>query len=454
MLRAIENGASLYFLLSYQNTSELKNDSVLSQYYSIRYDIWKTDVAKYYNELNAVLSDVQLKQIINHEFLKGERILDLDELRAEISNKLEAAEREEADKSKNEQIGELNSVADAWALLYGAENTAKGILNDVRRLNVSIAQALADCEAIKTLGASNTAFLAAQTTLEAEKTSVADAKTALDTANAVLKAAQAALEAADEAGKAEAEAAVTAAQADVDAKQADYDAWSISLAFAQEAYDDALAEVSEKVQNAYEALMSLLDYTIELSALKAEADTLAEQMPVAIEIVRNTDIYEDDAQMRDKLLAQMATYKANAETYLPLINSEYAVYASRLTLEDGGVFAETVNTFNAAIEGEDNEALVGVFSAYSFDMDKLTEMYASKLRNENVGEGAVAQKPADSNVVDNKRIVAVTYGTGNAAYKTFILNYNSYSVRVVYNGTVYTIASGDYVVIEYSNANA
>ena len=87
-------------------------------------------------------------------------------------------------------------------------------------------------------------------------------------------------------------------------------------------------------------------------------------------------------------------------------------------------------------------------------MDKLTEMYASKLRNENVGEGAVAQKPADSNVVDNKRIVAVTYGTGNAAYKTFILNYNSYSVRVVYNGTVYTIASGDYVVIEYSNANA
>ena len=55
--------------------------------------------------------------------------------------------------------------------------------------------------------------------------------------------------------------------------------------------------------------------------------------------------------------------------------------------------------------------------------------------------------------VDNNRIVAVTYGKGDVAYKTFILNYNSFAVRVVYNGTVYTIGSGDYIVINAS-ANA
>ena len=57
-------------------------------------------------------------------------------------------------------------------------------------------------------------------------------------------------------------------------------------------------------------------------------------------------------------------------------------------------------------------------------------------------------------VVDNNRIVAVTYGDRNAtgektAYKTFILNYNTYAVRVTYNNITYTIPSGGYVVVLY-----
>ena len=38
-LKAIENGASVYFTLSYQNTQKLKEDVMLNQYYSVRYDI-------------------------------------------------------------------------------------------------------------------------------------------------------------------------------------------------------------------------------------------------------------------------------------------------------------------------------------------------------------------------------------------------------------------------------
>jgi hypothetical protein len=54
-------------------------------------------------------------------------------------------------------------------------------------------------------------------------------------------------------------------------------------------------------------------------------------------------------------------------------------------------------------------------------------------------------------VADSSKIVAVTYGTGKTAYKTFLLNYNSYDIIVEYNGHVYTIDSGEFVVITYNN---
>ena len=40
LLKAIENGAGIYFILSYDNTELLKEDFKLSKYYSVRYDIW------------------------------------------------------------------------------------------------------------------------------------------------------------------------------------------------------------------------------------------------------------------------------------------------------------------------------------------------------------------------------------------------------------------------------
>ena len=52
---------------------------------------------------------------------------------------------------------------------------------------------------------------------------------------------------------------------------------------------------------------------------------------------------------------------------------------------------------------------------------------------------------------DTGSIVAVTYGgkngNDNEAYKTFILNYNSFSVEVVFEGTTYTIPAFGLVVI-------
>ena len=67
-------------------------------------------------------------------------------------------------------------------------------------------------------------------------------------------------------------------------------------------------------------------------------------------------------------------------------------------------------------------------------------------------EEVVEVEPANNN-----RVVAVTYGDRNTEtfektpYKTIILNYNSYAVRVTYNGTLYTVPSGGYVVIRYND---
>ena len=52
ILRSIENGASLYFTLSYQNTNRLKESFSNSKYYSVNYEIWKDDVVEYYTKLN------------------------------------------------------------------------------------------------------------------------------------------------------------------------------------------------------------------------------------------------------------------------------------------------------------------------------------------------------------------------------------------------------------------
>ena len=58
---------------------------------------------------------------------------------------------------------------------------------------------------------------------------------------------------------------------------------------------------------------------------------------------------------------------------------------------------------------------------------------------------------ATTNTDDTGSIVAVTYGgkggNDNEAFKTFILNYNSFSVEVVFEGTTYTIPEFGLVVI-------
>ena len=100
MLKAIENGSGLYFILSYANTEILKEDHQLSEYYSVRYDIWFDELVERYTNVNNVLKDLQTNLIIDHEFLIGERVPDEDEV---IADK-EAEEKAEAEKKAEEEL--------------------------------------------------------------------------------------------------------------------------------------------------------------------------------------------------------------------------------------------------------------------------------------------------------------------------------------------------------------
>ena len=129
LLKAIENGSSLYFTLSMQNTSLLKEDAQYNKYYSVAFDIWYEELTELYGALNEVLADLQDKQIVDHEFLIGERVpsaeeKEADELAAKAAEE-KAAEEADAIALKAEKAQQL---ADRLIATYGedAVSTKRG----------------------------------------------------------------------------------------------------------------------------------------------------------------------------------------------------------------------------------------------------------------------------------------------------------------------------------------
>ena len=74
VLKAIENGASLYFVLSKDNTSELKQYPRFSRYYAIGYDIWKQDLIDTYESFNKSMKKVKYSYITDHKTI-GTRVV-------------------------------------------------------------------------------------------------------------------------------------------------------------------------------------------------------------------------------------------------------------------------------------------------------------------------------------------------------------------------------------------
>ena len=445
ILRAIENGAGLYFILSYQNTTELKEDTYLNQYYSIRYDIWLEDVAKYYNQLNTVLKDVQTKAIINHEFLVGERVLDLDELEADIANRLEDAIEEQNKIQANLSTSDAVAISDAWNLLYNSEQIMEDMLHTVESINDTISKMY-------------------ETKTENDKSYTDFEKMMNFTFNT----------------SALVEAYATSTDGEIPRNQ-----------------------LQSKFNTLRDAANFLAQSSVELKSIQekvrieGETSVIEAEMAAALNLIANSPVYKDNEELRALLLADCQDRIAKVTKYINDIREGCEKYTKAGTGEDYlnsesdlyfmKPIATTINTYFEANFEEGGLYETKYTDSYKakYNKDPKPEDVAvelAKIKKEMLSVCPIAtiseeyifaqiesskdsEDEEDTTIgsTNNNRIVVVTYGDRDAstfektAYKSIILNYNSYDVRVTYENplvegdepTLYTIPSGGYIVIEY-----
>ena len=80
ILRSIESGASLYYILCYQNTSHMKDDELLSKYYGVSYENWYDTLVENYSILNDAIGGLQQYEIVDHRVVIAERVIEESEL--------------------------------------------------------------------------------------------------------------------------------------------------------------------------------------------------------------------------------------------------------------------------------------------------------------------------------------------------------------------------------------
>ena len=205
ILRAIENGSAVKFMLSYDNTELLKEYADTSVYYSIRYDIWLEELIERYKEINTVLKDVQTSTIEKHEFISGIRIPENDELYNDAQSQLAAAiAKEKADENavqeeirvKLQKLRKDIVKYDAAAndIMSGDDFSYNVAKNALAKVVTEYETALANKTAAESAAkAATEAYNAAKATAdvaeatEEQKAAATAAKTAMDAANAALE---------------------------------------------------------------------------------------------------------------------------------------------------------------------------------------------------------------------------------------------------------------------------
>ncbi len=183
LLRSIENGASIYYVIGYQNTDLMKDDEEFNKFYSVDYENWFDDIVEKYAQINAQIGDLQDFRIIDHEVLIGERIIDESEQQAN----LEALKNEFIDNFRREleikideklvelrKAGDVTTKIDVSADIDALVAIAHGMfeLDDDEQLpasfKASLESVLADFKAEYTHTASEPTVLVSVDTLDYE----------------------------------------------------------------------------------------------------------------------------------------------------------------------------------------------------------------------------------------------------------------------------------------------
>ena len=110
MLRAIENGASLYYILCMENTNYLKEDPLLSDYFGVDYNNWFEKIVAQYKNVNTAIGDLQGFKIVDHTKILAERVIGDEEIDSNYLTLIEefcAVVDEEISKNVDAAIKEL-----------------------------------------------------------------------------------------------------------------------------------------------------------------------------------------------------------------------------------------------------------------------------------------------------------------------------------------------------------
>ncbi|MBQ7152927.1 MAG: hypothetical protein IJR83_03195 [Clostridia bacterium] len=361
VLKAIESGSSLYYILSYRNTSILKDLGLYSKYYSISYDIWREDVIASYNTVNDAIKDVQTKLIINHEFVKGNRVPDEDEtLNDLLQAYLDAMEAERL-AAENSQFEKIKSVNDARAnalLSYEWAETALAFLDK------RVASSTTYVNEIVTYG-------------ETYKMRVADYNNLSPTAT------------------------------------------SYEKQRAETNMNSAKSKLLQAIKRAMDEIASTFSY-------KKSVPANYQQLTDAVAVI---DGIEDILPF---IRSEVDNYKAEVDAMMPLLEAD-------------------LETLNALLEQ-------AYANAYATGLEERDVASVAPSETDDSGSGESGEEGEEEIAfnkyeADDAKIVAVTYGgkngVDNAPYKTIILNYNSYSVEIEYEGVLYTIPSNEFVIIKW-----
>ncbi len=389
ILKALENGANLYFLLSYQNTTYLKEDFLLSQNYSVRYDIWRDDVVTYYHEINNLLKDVQTKVITGHEFVSDDaiRVLDFAEVKDQIIADIQTAKDQIDQEHAASSMKEIQTLADALILISNLEAMKADFVAASDKVEDAYATFMAEYTGYSAFFDEQIAI--ANTTSDSNKQK--DALTAIENK----------IKAIGNAAK-----AVMVAAAELKAQNESFNEYADALAVAKTVIENN-TEISDSTKAVY-----LAEAT---NAINAVANA-------------NVDLHE-------------SYYNGEATSADVMAVSIFAVLEGKVGTDDPA--AKKIND---------------IIKKNKFTADDLqtSASVAPDDTTESVTPDTSVEEDANRTKVGKNSVVAVTYGDyvlNNAGikeavgYKTFLLNYNTYAVRLEYNGVLYTIAANGYVVV-------
>lgn len=505
MLKAIENGASPYFVLSYQNTDILKEDMVLSKYYSIRYDIWKDDLISAYNTLNEVLGDVQDKYIIDYVSVNDAiRVPDTDEIEADILNAINKyvefeknylenlrieAERALATARENVReaevkalenmivaIDEYDSLNEIYIAFFDREGNngsiragyitaLKNAIESGNERNIRTAVTKLSNEFKKLSGTSYRKLRdivnAAEEYLKLATESVATIKDKTDDAY-IISDAEGRLQIINSYfnNKRLMNSQPAATKFKKALTLADRDSWIdgaptyiYGLVGTRYIYVVGCDEQGYDFYyyNASGALMRVVEKNTVNSLLADNKNHISGNLTNGVKAVPGTGVVRRGtaADVSDTDVYYNGTIMNDLEIFYD------GGYYSEVTDARGNIhyiYYENQSSYKAILEGINSMIETVITSVADVDRDladELEKTYKASLDiKDNVDDDVVEEDKGETSKYTVDNVVIITYGSNGVAYKNIILNYNNFTVTVEFNGIEYTIPGYDFVAIK------